>query len=126
MVENKRNTPDCPVATTALRQQLHEQVDQIADFCENCDGRFFTFEKKLQPLVWGVGRLLIALFLLARHQRLQSQQQSYAGYRLFPKWLPRNLRTMFGAVRYQRAYWTRRQGGGGFHPLDAELGLTRD
>jgi hypothetical protein len=126
MVENKSNTPDCPVSTAALRQQLHEQVDRIADFCESFDGRFFPFEKKLQPLLWGVGRLLIALFLLARHQRLQSQDQDYADYRRFPQWLPRNLQTMFGVVRYQRAYWKRRHGSGGFHPLDAELGLTRD
>jgi hypothetical protein len=126
MIENKNTTPACPVSTTILRQQLHEQVNEIADFCESYDGRFVAFESKLQVLVWVLGRLFIALFLRARHERLQSQNHDYPGYRRFPQWLSRKLRTMFGEVSYQRAYWTRRQGGGGFHPLDAELGLTRD
>jgi hypothetical protein len=126
MTEIMSHTPDCPVSTTILRQQLHEQVDHIADFCENCDGRFRAFEAQLLGLVWGLGRLFVALFLLARHQRLQKQTPHYPGYRLFPELLSRKLQTPFGEVRYRRAYWIRRQGGGGFHPLDAELGLTRD
>lgn len=117
---------DCPVSTATLRQQLHERLDQIADWCENCDTRFFSFEKKLTDCVWELGRLFLSLFLLARHQRLQQQEQNYPGYERFPEWLPRTLRTMFGEVRYERAYWHKRQGGGGFHPLDVELGLTRD
>lgn len=117
---------NCPESTAALRQQLHEQVDRIADWCENNTSRFFAFEKELKDWVWALGRLFVALFLLARHQRLQNRNQDYPGYRLFPKWLSRTLRTVFGEVRYQRAYWVRRRGGGGFHPLDAELGLTRD
>jgi hypothetical protein len=107
-----------------LRQQLQEQVEQLADWCERFDGRFFAFETKLQELVWGLGRPATALFLLARQQRLPTQDSP--GYRRFPEEVPRTLRTMFGEVRYQRASWVRRRGGGGFHPLDAALGLTRD
>lgn len=117
---------ECPESPATLRQQLHEQVDRVADFCESFDGRFLSFEKQLREQVWAVGRLLIALFLLARHRCLHKQDQDYPGYRLFPQLLPRKLQTLFGAVRYQRAYWVRRHGSGGFHPLDAELGLTRD
>jgi hypothetical protein len=40
--------------------------------------------------------------------------------------VPRTLRRLFGQVRYQRDYWVRRWSKGGFHPLDEELGLTRD
>lgn len=117
---------ECPESTASLRQQLHQQVDRIADWCESFDGRFFPVEKQLKEWVWSLARLFIALFLLARHQRLQQQNPDYAGYWRFPDLVPRTLRTMFGAVRYVRAYWVRRKGGGGFHPLDAELGLTRD
>lgn len=38
---------------------------------------------------------------------------------------PRNLSTMLGTIRYWRSY-LRGPGGQGFHPLDAELGLTTD
>jgi hypothetical protein len=103
---------------------LHQLVDRIADACENFHGGFFAFEKMLRPLLWEVGRSLIALFLLACRLRLEKQERPYPGYRRFHKDLPRTLRTMFGEVCYQRPYWTKR--GGGFHPLDAELGLTRD
>lgn len=116
----------CPDSLPTLRQKLHEQVDRIADFCESCDGRFFPFEKKLKEHLWGLGRLCIALFLLARLLRLQSRNQQYPGYRRFPDLVSRQLRTMFGEVRYWRTYWSRKPKGGGFHPLDAELGLTRD
>jgi hypothetical protein len=118
--------PRCPACTSELRRGLHDWVDRVADVCENFDGRFHAFEKELRTLVWEVGRLLIALFLLARRQRLEKHERRYPGYRRFHKDLPRTLRTMFGDVRYERPYWARRKGRGGFHPLDAELGLTRD
>ena len=118
--------PDCPVSTATLRQQIHDCVDQVSDWCENCDTRFFSFESKLRERVWEVALLFIRLFLLARHQRLEKQDRGYPGYERFSECLSRTLRTMFGEVRYERAYWHKRQGGGGFHPLDVELGLTRD
>jgi hypothetical protein len=116
----------CPVSTTTLRQELHDQVDRIADFCATFDGRFLPFAKLLEEHLRALGRLLITLFLLARHLRLQARQRDYPGYRLIDDWMPRTLRTVFGEVYYGRAYWSARQGGGGFHPLDAELGLSRD
>jgi hypothetical protein len=116
--------PDCPASTSELRQGLHELLDRIADVCENFGGGFFSFEKTLKPLVSELARTLIALFLLARRLRLEKQEQHYAGYRRFHKDPARILRTTFGEVPYERSYWTKP--GGGFHPLDAELGLTRD
>lgn len=126
MIEPMTAKPPCPASCATLRQQLHQQVDKIADRCESCDGRFFAFEVELKTLLWALGRLCISLFLLSRHQRLEKQQANYEGYRRFSKLLPRTLRTMFGEVVYERSYWSKRKGGGGFHPLDAALGLTRD
>jgi hypothetical protein len=127
MIEPMTAKPSCPVSCAALRQQLQQQVDKIADWCESCEGRFFAFEVELKTLLWALGRLCISLFLLSRHQRLEKQQANfYEGYRRFPKLLPRILRTMFGEVVYERSYWSKREGAGGFHPLDAALGLTRD
>lgn len=123
----KSNPSDrnCPRSPAALRQQLHEELDRIADFCLNFEGRFDPFEKQLQERLWALGRLLVALFLLARHLRQQQAAQDHPGFR-FSQCLPRTLRTVFGKVRYWREYWVRKRGKGGFHPLDAELGLTSD
>jgi hypothetical protein len=113
------------VSPAALRQQLHEEVDRIADLCETFEGRFFPFEKLLKGRLWVLGRLFVALFLLARHLRRQRSPQDQPGFR-FSDCLPRTLRTVFGEVQYWRDYWVRQKGKGGFHPLDAELGLTSD
>jgi hypothetical protein len=126
MTQVKDAALPCPESTTDLRRQLHQQVDRLADWCEQFDGRFFAFEKQLREGVWALGRLFITLFLLARHQLCHDRQQRCPGCWRFPDLVPRTLRTFFGEVRYQRAYWVRRWGGGGFHPLDEELGLTRD
>src|SRR5260370_458638 len=49
------------------------------------------------------------------------------GYRLSYDAAPRTLKTTCGPVTYLRAYLVPRRGGGpGVHPLDVELGLTRD
>jgi Uncharacterised protein family (UPF0236) len=125
MSESNRTVQDCPGSPAAVRQKLHEEVDRLADFCESCDGRFFPFEKQLKDLLWELGRLLVALFLLAWHRRLQRSRPDHPGFR-FSECLPRTVRTVFGEVRYWRDYWVRKKGKGGFHPLDAALGLTRD
>jgi hypothetical protein len=126
MVQNNPIEPLCPVSTTTLRQKLHDDLDCIADYCETFDGRFLPFIKRLQELQCTLGRLFITLFLLARHLRLQAQQRDYPGYRLISDRASRTLKTVFGEVVYGRAHWSPRAGGNGFHPLDAELGLSRD
>ena len=126
MAQVKEAVPPCPESTADLRRQLHQLVDQIADWCEQCDSRLFSMEKRLLDEVRALGRLFLALFLLVRQQRLHDRQQKYPGCWRYPDLVPRTLRTSFGKVRYQRDYWVRRWGQGGFHPLDEELGLTRD
>lgn len=125
MSERNASSRGCPESPSALRQQLYEEVARIADFCESFDGHFLSFEKRLRERLWLLGRLFIALFLVARHLRWKQSGQAAAGFR-FSEYLPRKLRTMFGEVRYWRDYWVRKKGKGGYHPLDAELGLTSD
>jgi hypothetical protein len=133
MDQTNATAAQCPESTADLRRQLHEQVDQIAGWCETCDGRFLSFEQQLKNSVWSLARLFISVFLLARHQRVRQENTQYPGYWRFPQLVDRTLQTMFGAVRYARDYWVRRKDkgkrkekGGGFHPLDVALGLTRD
>ena len=116
---------DCPDSLEALRGQIHGQVDRILNYCESCDAPFFGFEKELFARVRVLGCLCVCLFLLVRHRRLDLRAW-LPGQRLVDPWVPRRLKTVYGTIRYGRAYLVRRAGGGGHHPLDAVLGLTRD
>jgi hypothetical protein len=116
---------DCPDSAETLSRQIHEQVDEIIAYCQSCQTSFARFEKELFARLQLVGCLFVSLFLLARHQRLELKTWR-AGHRLVDATAPRLLKTLFGTVRYTRAYLARRRGRGGFHPLDAALGLTRD
>jgi hypothetical protein len=116
---------DCPDSAETLGRQIHEQVDEIITYCQSCQTSFARFEKELFARLQLFGCLFVSLFLLARHQRLDLKTWR-AGHRLVDASAPRLLKTLFGTVRYARAYLARRRGHGGFHPLDAALGLTRD
>lgn len=82
---------------------------------------FFDFEKQLIPKVFGLGRLFVALFLCVRENKSILNHQ--AGEKRQPG-KARILGTFFGKVRYWRTYLYRT--GGGYYPLDLELGLPRD
>ncbi len=116
---------DCPDSVEAIGRQIHQQVEQITAWCQSCQTPFWDFEKELFARVRMLGCLFVTLFLLARHQRLDLKAW-LGGHRLVDAWAPRQLKTIYGTIRYARAYLARRRGRGGFHPLDAILGLTRD
>ena len=122
--------PRRPGPCDPLIGQLYGSLDRAIRYCTH-DARarsFFAFEQGLWPLVATLGRLLVALFLVTRHQALDLQP--WLGgrrYRAKKRPVPRRLTTRYGPVRYARTYLLPRQGKGpGFHPLDVVLGLTRD
>jgi hypothetical protein len=118
---------DCPPPVALLRQQAHQRLDELLDFCSDEQPRaFLAFEKALLGRLFGLGQLLVGLFLLARHQRLDLAGWLARGYRLSDPDAQRTLQTAFGPVEYTRAYLVPKGGGPGVHPGDAELGLTRD
>lgn len=123
-------TCSCPPSLDELRQQLHQRLDQAVDACLNDypQASFLTFEKALLPHLSALGLLLMQFFLLVRHQRLDLTTCDPQGrYRVADDYATRNLSTACGELHYGRAYLIPRKGGGpGFHPLDAQLGLTRD
>jgi hypothetical protein len=120
----------CPPTLDELKLQLHHQLDAIIIAClsEPTPASFLEFETILWELLRSLGRLLIQLFLRARHDRLDLTSWVPArGYRLADAEAPRTLKTSCGPVTYSRAFLVPRPGGGsGVHPLDIELGLTRD
>jgi hypothetical protein len=119
----------CPPALDQLRGRLHRLVDLLIDAGLHDFPRasFLDFEKALRPLLGELGLLLMQVFLLGRHDRLDLTIWRQRGYRLADAYAVRDLQTSCGPLRYGRAYLIACQGGGpGVHPLDAELGLTRD
>lgn len=87
---------------------------------------FLEFEKQLAPRLHSLGRLFIALFLCMREEDWQyaHKDQSIEGKRQGLK--DRLIGTIFGKLRYFRTYIYRSETGGGYYPLDAELGLPCD
>jgi hypothetical protein len=123
-------TPERPPVLDDLRCQLHQRLDQAIDACQHDypEASFLDFEKALLPRLSALGLLLMQLFLLVRHQRLDLAACDPQGrYRVAADYATRNLNTSCGELRYGRVYLTPRNSSGpGFHPLDSALGLTRD
>jgi Uncharacterised protein family (UPF0236) len=127
MIEDNQPTPCCPDAVAMRKDEIRRNVEELLDFCETDPQSFFDFEKRLLVLMMALGRLLIGLFLLARHNRLDVEPFLREGrYRPGSPFAERTLKTVYGEVTYGRRYLMSRGGGNGFFPLDVVLGLTRD
>src|SRR3954469_22127545 len=98
--------PDRPPAVAELRQQAHQRLDCLLDFClaQQPQASFLDFEKALRARLFGLGQVLVQLFLLARHQSLDLDGWLRRGYRLAEAYARRTLKTSFGPVEYGRAY----------------------
>lgn len=121
------STAPCPVTTAQLAADARQRLEQILQVCQQRDYPFAQFEKCLFALLAVLGRLLVRLYLTARHERLDIAPYLHDGqYRRGDAYVERTLKTAWGAIRYGRAYLSQRRGGAGLYPLDAALGLTRD
>jgi hypothetical protein len=120
----------CPPSRDELHLQLHQRLDQALDACQHdyLQASFLEFERALLPQLSDLGLLLMQLFLLVRHQRLDPTAcDPHGRYRVADAYATRGLHTSCGELRYGRVYLIPRTGPApGFHPLDSELGLTRD
>jgi hypothetical protein len=118
---------DVATAPTVEKVQAHitQAVVALVAWVLTCQTlTFFEFETQLVPRVLALGRLFVQLFLCLREEQFQrAHPQVEPGYqRQGP--LARQVGTLFGKVRYWRTYFFRP--GGGYYPLDVELGLTSD
>jgi hypothetical protein len=110
-----------------LADRVRREFEALIGWCRACPDRFAAFEAGLWARLMALGVLLVRLFLAARHVRLDLAAHLADGaHRLGNPQSGRQLHTRFGPLAYARAYLIRRAGGSGYHPLDAELGLTRD
>src|SRR5437588_6661460 len=97
----------CPPDLEALRQQIHQRLDEIIAYCLKDPGpkSFLDFEKSLLLLLQSLGCLSIQLFLRARHARLDLTTWTRTrGYCTSEKNAPRTLKSSCGDVTYFRAY----------------------
>jgi hypothetical protein len=120
----------CPVSFADLRSHLHNRLDLAIDACQNNYGSssFLHVETELLGHLRAVGILLLQMFLFVRHLRLDLTPWRERGFRIGDGYAERQLRTTCGELCYGRAYLIPSSGkeGSGVHPLDVELGLTRD
>jgi hypothetical protein len=126
--EHKTARASCPVVSSAtLESEARQAFENLLRFCAHDDGAFRPFEANLLQRLFALGCLWVRLFLTIRHERLAWRDQTPPpGYRLGDPQAARTLKTLFGRVSYQRARLLQKKGGEGYHPLDVELGLTRD
>lgn len=117
----------CPVTSEQIAAEARQRFEQVLTFCLRREYAFAQFEKCLFALLAVLGRLLVRLYLTARHERLDLEPYLQDGqYRRGEAAAPRTLKTAYGTVPYARVHLIQRRGGAGFYPLDAVLGLTRD
>lgn len=110
-----------------VAHQVRQECEAIIGWCRTCADPFAAFEKELWVRVMRLACLLVQLFLMVRRERSNLKPHLEDGlYRLGDPEAHRQLQTRFGEVTYARRYLICRAGGSGYHPLDAELGLTRD
>ena len=118
-----------------LRRAVHAHVAKVVDYATdaNAPTTFKAFEQEVIPLVFTFGRLVMALYLCTRHERMAVAEETEIGGRVFERQsaVARNLHSNFGVLRYWRTYLRPKgqQGKadrGGFYPLDVALGLLSD
>jgi hypothetical protein len=125
--QHRRLGAFCPRTVASARAEAQAAFEKAAKFCQQSDGSFWWFEKRLFVLMAALGVCLIRLFLCARRERLDLQPLLKDGtYRLGNQAARRTLKTAYGKVAYDRPYLIARTGGDGFFPLDGELGLGND
>lgn len=115
-----------------VSSRVRSATDSLISWVEEAAGggwEYEGFERELIMQVFQLGRLLVVLFLCLAGERMEVPTRIRRGgarYKRQPA-KSRMLGTFFGKVRYWRAYMHQANGrGGGFYPLDIELGLLAD
>lgn len=109
-----------------VERRTRECFADLLALTRDRDRSFFEFEKHLTPLVFALGRLLLALFLACRHDALQTVPSEVLDGKRYERRLSQGrwLGTFFGKVRYWRTYMYGPDGG--YYPLDRDLELPSD
>ena len=122
-------------AARLVRETCEAAIAYAMEAGDDCSVQFCTFERGARERVFAIGRALVVLSLVVAEERIAAATPPSLriGARKFRR-APaqtRNLNTTLGIVRYTRLYMRQVVSGPtktirGFHPTDAELGLTDD
>ena len=95
----------CPVSSEDLRRQLHQRLERAIAACldDHPTSSFLAVETALREHLAALGILLLPLFLLGRHQRLDLQPWRQRGFRIADRYAERDLHTTCGLLRCGRA-----------------------
>lgn len=117
--------PDGPDAVDRLEQQLSDVLKAAVCFVRTRTSSMtlLEFERASWQFVMSIGQLLLALFLAVRREQVTIAPA--AGTRVKARFARRKIKSLYGPVSFGRAYLLR-TGEGGWFPLDAALGVTRD
>lgn len=124
-----KNDSDCP-SIEEQEKRVRKLFEEVVLFCKGnvqSSGSFHEFEVQLQSHVQHLACALVQLFLICYYHRFNISPWRESGkyfYRRKP--ISRTIKTIWGSVCYWRCHLALKKGGGGFYPMDACLGLTRD
>ncbi len=126
MMNSPEETKDTAPSIEEIKESIKQEVDDINEWIlSSVSISFLEFEKELVTRVFALGMLFISLFLTMREEQTRASYPKPANHKWQPK-KARQLGTLFGKVSYWRSYMYRSAGGGGYYPLDEELGLNGD
>jgi hypothetical protein len=108
-------------------EKIITSVMENIDWVLNCKSlSLYEFEKQLILKIFMIGRLFVLLYLCMREEFfLSTHPEAETNYQ-YQKPNARILGCYFGKIRYWRTYLYNLAWGGGYYPLDVELGLTQD
>jgi hypothetical protein len=124
------------LSAKSVCEEIERSTKAVTAFVEKMaaapEVRFKEVEEELRVLVFGMARAAITLFLVLRESWLAKHRAHRVvvggrQFRVAPA-IYRDLATLFGVIRYPRAYMREIADGPrhGFFPLDQDLGLTSD
>ena len=124
------------MSTADRRARAEALGTKMLDFAEQwCERRddgetYWDFEEAMREVAAELGRAATELMLSAANERYSAglPARCTVGDREFRRCPdePRSFNTWFGIVRYGRTYMRAVEGGAGFYPLDADLGILSD
>ena len=124
--EDKRSTPEIPPTLEELTNNIRSKSEDIITFCiQEVETNFYKAEQSLRTQIYLLACLYLELYLLSVQTKFDYAAWLQTGLYYQGNCIPRTIKTVFGQVRYWRHYLMIKKGGG-FYPLDTQVGLTRD
>ena len=124
--EDKRSKNENPPSREEMVSRIHSKSEAIILFCiQGVEPNFYQAEQSLQPQLYQLACLYLELYLRSLQERFDYPSWLKTGLYYQGQLIPRTVKTVFGEVRYWRHYFLIKKGGG-FYPLDAQVGLTGD